>query len=365
MIKLVDPWIDEKEKKAVEEVLDSKWLTQGKKTEEFEEKFAHYCGTKYALANANGTCALHLALMALGIQQGDEVIVPSFTFIATSNSVLFVGAKPVFADIQKDSFNIDPEDIRKKITKKTKAILPVHYGGQIADMDEIMEIAKEYDLVVIEDAAEAHGALYKNRKAGSIGDCACFSFTPGKNMVTGEGGMVTTNNGDIARKINLLRNHGQERKYYHTTLGFNFRITEMQAALGICQLEKLEAIIKIKNKTAEIYKEELEGINGIQTPALMPSRQHVYMLYTIKINEASGKKRDELQSYLSSEGIETRVYFPPCHLQPLYKQLRLDSAKLDNTMEVSSQVLSLPINPFIKEGEIAYIADKIRGFMGQ
>jgi dTDP-4-amino-4,6-dideoxygalactose transaminase len=337
----------------------SGWLTQGEKVAEFEDKFAKYAGAQEAVAVFNGTVALHLTMIVAGVGHGDEVIVPSFTFISTANSVLFQGAKPVFAEIDSNTFNISPEDIEKKITEKTKAIIPVHYGGQVADMDPIMEIAEEQDLIVVEDAAEAHGAKYKGEHAGTFGDMAIFSFTPIKNMTTGEGGMITTNNEEYAKKLRMLRNHGMDAPYHHVMLGYNYRMTEMQAAFGIVQLERLGHILERKDEIARFYNSELEKVPDITIPFIAPYiTRHGYYLYTIKTSQ-----RDELMKRLGEKGIETKIYFPPVHLQPYYRMLGFKEGLLPITEKIAGEVLSLPIRPTMSEQDAEYIIGSIKKMM--
>nr|MDO8134547.1 DegT/DnrJ/EryC1/StrS family aminotransferase [Candidatus Njordarchaeum guaymaensis] len=258
-IPVADPYITREDVRAVAQAIKNKRLSQGQYVDRFEREFASYLGRKHALAAMNGTAALHLAIMSVGVKPGDEVIVPSFTFIATSNCVLYAGAKPVFVDIDPNTYNIDPEKIERLISPRTKAIIPVHYAGQPADMDPILEIAERRGLCVIEDAAEAHGATYKNRKAGAIGELGCFSFYPNKNMTTGEGGMLATDDDEIAEKVRLLRSHGQDSRYHHVTIGYNYRMTDMQAALGMVQLRRLDRILRKKREAAEYYGKLLLG----------------------------------------------------------------------------------------------------------
>lgn len=353
------PFIGEKEAKAVYNVVKSTWLVQGKKVAEFEREFANYVGAKEAVAVFNGTVALHLAMIIADVKLHDEVIVPSFTFVSTANAVLYQSAIPIFVEIEANSFNISPENVKKKITEKTKAIVPVHYGGQVADMDSIMKIARENDLIVIEDAAEAHGARYKNKHAGTFGDMAIFSFTPTKNMTTGEGGMITTNNEGYAEKLRLLRNHGMDAPYHHILLGYNYRMTEMQAALGLCQLKRLETIIERKNEIADMYNTSLGNITAIQIPYISPfTTQHGYMLYTIKVPAGV---RDILVEELNKKGIEVRsTYFPPVHLQPYYRTtFGFKEGLLPKTEKVAKEVISLPISPTMSKEDVEYVIENI------
>ena len=360
-INIADPCLGEEEAKAVYDVVKSGWLYEGKKTKEFEETFASYCGARNAVAFFNGTVALHAVLKALEIGPGDEVIVPSQTFISTATSVLHAGASAVFCDIDARTFNMDPEDLEKRITSKTKAIIPVHYAGQSADMDGINRIAAKHDLFVVEDAAEAHGAVYKNKKVGGFGDAAMFSFTPTKNITTGEGGLITTDDDALAKKLRLIKNHGQEGQYNHVCLGFNYRITEMQSAIGVEQLKKLDGIIAAKRKNAAAFGDLLSGIKGIVTPFVSKDCSPVFMMYTIKvIAQECGHSRDELMKRLDENGIQTKIYFPPVHKQPVFKDLA--KTKLPVTDSVSSQLLSLPFHSKITGSDMLYISEKIREF---
>ena len=251
MINIAKPIISDEEIEAVTEVLKSGMLAQGPKVDEFEKKFAEYSEAKYGIATSSGTTALHTALVAAGVERGDEVITTPFTFAATSNSILYSDATPVYADIDPKTFNLNPEKIEEKITDKTKAIVPVHLYGQPADMDPILEIAEKHDLKVIEDAAQAHGSTYKGKKIGSIGDLGCFSFYPTKNMTTGEGGMVTTNDDDLAEKSAMIRAHGESKRYEQSLLGYNYRMTDIAASIGIVQLKSIDKFNEKRNENQE------------------------------------------------------------------------------------------------------------------
>lgn len=284
MIRLIRPEIGTEEIRKVSEVLKSGFLVQGKNVEKFEKKVANYLSVKYAMAVSSGTAALHLALIALGIKEGDEVVLPDFTFPATGNVVVLVGAKPVLIDIDLKTFNIDPTRIEGNITSRTKAIIPVHEFGQSADMDPILDIAKRNNLYVIEDAACALGAEYKDKKCGTMGDIGCFSFHPRKAITTGEGGMVVTNNPDVAAKVKALRNHGMTNKdgiYYFEYTGFNYRMTDFQAALGWVQMKKLDEIIKKRRELAALYDSFLKGNDILIIPNVANGIKHIYQSYVV------------------------------------------------------------------------------------
>jgi len=353
MINIANPMLGEEEKKAVMDVLNSGMLVQGAKVEEFEKKFAEYIGTKYAVATSSGTTALHLALLAMGVGPGDEVITTSFSFIATANSILYCGAKPVFADIDSKTFNIDPEKISEKITAKTKAIIPVHLYGQPAEMDSIIKIAKEHQIKILEDAAQAHGSEYKGKKSGSLGDCAAFSFYATKNMITGEGGMVTTNSEEIAEKIRKLRSHGQTKTYEHEILGFNLRMMNLTAAIGLEQLKKLENFNKKRAENADFLTKNLKDI--VETPFVSKNVKHAFHQYTIKT-----ENRDSLLKKLNENGIGARVYYPkPIHKQPFYQKLGYKDS-LPITEEMAKKVISLPVHPNLKKEDLLSIIKAVR-----
>jgi len=355
MILIAKPMVGDEEKKAVLDVLDSGMLAQGKKVKEFEEKFAEYIGAKYAVATSSGTTALHLALLASGVKSGDEVITTPFTFISTATPILFCNAKPVFADINPGTFNIDPEKIEKMVTSKTKVVLPVHLYGQSCEMDRIMEIADKHNLIVIEDACQAHGAEYKGKKVGGIGDAGCFSFYPTKNMTTGEGGMVTTTDEELAEEIRMLRDHGQKERYNYVMVGYNFRMTDIAAAVGIEQLKKLDKFNEKRRGNAGFLSEQLNGV--VEIPYLLHGVRHVFHQYTIKI-----EKREMLKENLKKDGIGFGIYYPkPLHFyEPLKSYVNND---LKNAENVCEKVLSLPVHPGLSEANLERIVCSVKKFV--
>jgi len=360
MIPIAKPIIDEDEISAVTAVLRSGIIAQGRKVEEFEGAFAEFIGTKYAVAVNSGTAALHIALLAHGIGEGDEVITSPFTFIATANSILFTGAKPVFADIEEETFNIAPDSVTEKITPRTKAIMLVHLYGQPCDMKRIMRIAQEHGLIVIEDACQAHGAEYEGEKVGSFGT-GCFSFYPTKNITTGEGGMITTDDKHIAEKARMIRSHGQRERYLHEILGYNYRMTDIAAAIGLCQLGKLEDFNNKRIRNAKFLTGRLSGIKGLLPPHVRPNVKHVFHQYTVRITQDFGISRDELRAKLVDEGIATEIYYPrPIHKQPLYQDLGYNE-HLPNSEKAAREVLSLPVHPSLTKEDLENVVRAIQG----
>ncbi len=358
MIPIAKTIIGEDEISAVLTVLRSGFLTQGKQVDEFEKAFAAFIGTQYAIAVNSGAAALHVALLAHGIGDGDEVITTPFTFIATANSVLYTRAKPVFADIEENTFNINPSDILERITERTKAIMPVHLYGQPCDMKKIMKIAKRYDLAVIEDACQAHGAEYEDKKVGLFGT-GCFSFYATKNMTTSEGGMITTNNKDIAVKAKMIRNVGQKERYFHEILGYNYRMTDIAAALGVCQLRKLDQFNDKRIEHARFLTQKLSGIKGLIVPHINPRVKHVFHQYTVRIIEDFGISRDGLRDRLKSKDIATEIYYPlPIHRQPLYRDLGYNN-HLPISEKVASEVLSLPVHSALVKEDLEYVVKSL------
>ncbi len=349
MIPIAKPLIGEEEKSAVQEVLSSGVIAQGPKVSEFESAFSKYCGTGFGVAASNGTTALHLALLACGVKPGDEVITTPFSFIATANSILYCGAKPVFADIDAQTFNISPDKIERQITDKTKAVLVVHLYGQPCEMDSINRICSDDGLKLVEDACQAHGAEYKGKRVGGLGDCAVFSFYPTKNMTTGEGGMLTTNNQEIAERARLLREHGSKVRYHHEVLGYNYRTTDISAAIGLEQLKKLNGFNKKRMKNAERLTEALKGVEGIEAPYVKPEVLHVFHQYTIRVTSDFHLTRDETAAKLREMEVGTGIYYPlPIHRQPFYKS----DPGLLMAEAASSEVLSLPVHPGLTEDDL-------------
>jgi len=334
-------------------------LTQGEKVNEFEENFSKYIGVEHAVAVNSGTNALYLSLLSLGIRKGDEVITTPFSFIASSNCVLYCDARPIFVDIDPRTFNLDTKKIEEKITKKTKAIIVVHLYGQPAEMDHLNEIAERHNLFLIEDACQAHGAEYKGKKVGSIGNIGCFSFYPTKNMTTGEGGMITTNNPEIAEKIRLLRNHGQPKKYIHSLLGFNFRMADISAAIGIEQLKKLDKFNEVRVYNAKFLTKKLSDIKGITPPFVSSNVKHVFHQYTIRFH-SDKISRNKLIQKLDENGIKTAIYYPlPIYKQALYQKLGYNG-HLPVSEKISSEVLSLPVHPSVNEEDLNFVTKSIR-----
>ena len=341
---------------AIAGVLESGQFVLGAEVAAFEEEFAAYCGTSECIALNSGTSALHLALLAAGVGPGDEVITVPFTFIASVAAIGYVGARPVLLDIDPSSFTINPGAIEKAITARTRAILPVHLYGQPADMDPIMEVARRHGLVVIEDAAQAHGAKYKGVPVGGIGDLACFSFYPGKNLgAYGEGGAVTTGNVEFASTIRMLRDWGQDRKYHHVLRGFNYRMEGFQGAILRVKLRHLEQWTEARRAGAARYNKLLAD-SGVETPKEMPWARHVYHVYTLRSHY-----RDGLQAALQAEGIQTGVHYPvPVHLQPAYADLGYGRGAFPNAEAAASQVLSLPLYPELSAEALAEVAAAVK-----
>jgi perosamine synthetase len=357
MINIAKPLIGDEEKKAVMEVLDSGIIAQGPKVKAFEDGFAKMCGVKYAIATTSGTTALHTALLANKLGEGDEIITSPFTFIASGNSILFIGARPIFVDIDPVTYNIDPDQIEKAITKRTKAIMPIHLFGLSCDMDAIMKIAEKYGLRVIEDACQSHGATYKGKKVGSFGT-GTFSLYPTKNITSAEGGMITTNDDVIADECRIIRQHGMRRRYYHDELGFNFRMTDVHAAIGLAQLGKLEKFNKKRQENARFLSQNLKGL---VVPFVPEGYEHVYHQYTIRVPNG---RRDALEKYLTEKGVGTGIYYPvPIHKQKYYTEQLGYNQTIPISEKAAEEVISLPVHPALTQNELETIVKTVNEFM--
>lgn len=343
----------------------------GREVEEFEKEFAKFCGVQYAVGVSSGTAALFLSVLSLDIGPGDEVIIPDFTYIATALAVSYTGAKPVFVDIEEDTYNIDVTKIRKAVTKYTKAIMPVHLYGQAANMAEIIKIAKEYNLKIIEDAAQAHGAAYISRqstvdspqnikKAGAMGDIGCFSFYPTKNLgALGDGGMIVTNKEDIYKKLLMLRDYGRVSKYEHAIIGYNSRLDTLQAAILRIKLKKLNRWNQMRKVAASFYTECFRAEEAVITPHESSFAQHIYHVYSIRV-----KNRDALFQELKKKNIGVLIHYPiPVHLQEAYKGLGYKKGDFPVSEKIASEIMSLPMFPHIKEAQIRYITNTIKKFL--
>jgi len=351
LISIASPIIDETSIAAVVAVLKSGMLVQGDRVEQFERNFASYIGTKYAVAVNSGTAALHTALLALGISSGDEVITTPFSFIASANSILFCGAKPVFVDIDERTFNIDTRLIEEKITPRTKAILVVHLYGQPCDMKEIIKICNKHNLMLVEDACQAHGAEYDGTKVGSFGT-GCFSFYATKNMTTIEGGMITTDDRVIDQKARMIRSHGQAERYHHATMGYNYRMNEVSAALGICAVERLDEYNALRLQNAAILSDRTGNIKGLTVPFVTAGIKHVFHQFTIRVTEEFGMTRNELQQKLREKNIGTAIHYPiPIHMQQVYQDLGYRD-HLPVSEKAAEEVLSLPIHPGLLDEDL-------------
>ncbi|MCI4251311.1 UDP-4-amino-4,6-dideoxy-N-acetyl-beta-L-altrosamine transaminase [Bacillus sp. CCB-MMP212] len=365
--------IDEYDIQAVVDVLKGDFLTTGPMVQQFEEAIAKYVGAKYAVSFSNGTAALHAACYAAGITEGDEVITTPMTFVASANCILYQGAKPVFADIDNETYNISPKSIEEKITNKTKAIIPVHFTGQPVELEAIQKIAKKNNLIIIEDAAHALGATYKNKKIGSIGDMTMFSFHPVKHITTGEGGVITTNNPLFYEKLVQFRTHGIERNpkkllenhgpwYYEMQfLGYNYRITDIQAALGLSQLSKLDSFIKIRKKFVDIYSKEFSCLSEIIIPKQLPQTSSSWHLYIIRLNTKLLKcNRKEFYEALQRENIGVNVHYIPVHLQPFYQKLGYEKGICPQAENVYEEIITLPLFPKMTEADVWDVIQAVR-----
>ncbi|WP_407455154.1 DegT/DnrJ/EryC1/StrS family aminotransferase [Methanobrevibacter sp.] len=348
-VPIAKPIIGEEEIENVVEVLKSGMIAQGPKVEEFEEKYAEWIGAEYGIAVNSGTAALHVALLSCGIGEGDEVITTPFTFIASGNSILYTGAKPVFADIDLDTYTMDPDSIEDLITENTKAILPVQLYGQPADMERINAIAEKHGLIVIEDAAQAHGAKFNGENVGTLGDMSCFSFYPTKNMTTSEGGIITTNDEDLAENAKMFRAHGASIRYHHDEVGYNFRMTDISAAIGLAQLGKIDEFNDKRIENAAYLNEGLKDVDGVITPQCFDNVKHVYHQYTIRVEKGN---RDDWVDIINECGVGTGIHYPiPLYNQPIYKALGIEG-NCPNAEFAADNVISLPVHPSLTKEDL-------------
>lgn len=372
-IPFFDSDIGQDETAAVTKVLKSRWLTMGEVTKRFEQQFCEFLNCKHAFAVNNGTAALHLANIVAGIGTGDEVIVPALTFVASVNSILYAGATPVFADItSEDDFNISPEDIERKITEKTKAVMVVHYAGYPCDMEQILKIAEKHNLSIIEDVAHAPGAAIGDRKCGTFGECGCFSFFSNKNMATGEGGMVVTNDDALAEKLRLIRSHGMTTltldrfkghafSYDVVDLGYNYRTSEIASAIGIVQLNKLNVKNEKRAQIVNLYNSLLRDVDEVKVPFLNHIGTASYHIYPVLLDK--NVNRQDLMTYLKESGIQTSIHYPPVHLFSFHRTLHKESVKLEKTEDIASRELTLPLYPAMTELHVKTVVNSIKSFL--
>ena len=355
-----EPWISDEDKKIVKKTLTQSMLTLGPQLEKFENDFCKYSKAKYAVAVSNCTAALHLSLMALGIKKDDEVIIPDLTFVADANAILACNAKPVIVDINKENFFLSISNIKKNITKKTKVIIPVHIYGQVCNIEEILDVAKDNNLKVIEDCAHAVGTFHKSKHVGTLGNTGCFSFYPTKNITTAEGGMVITNSEKIAEKVRQLRNHGMTKSLksrYSSEYpwifdikqpGYNYRLDEIRAALGITQLKRIKKINELRKKASSYYNKNLQNIPGIILPDMVNDKTHSYHLYTIRVTKPYKLSRNQLFKKLKDNGIRTTVYWMPIHKYTAYRKF-VKTSNILNTTKIYDEILALPLFPNISK----------------
>jgi dTDP-4-amino-4,6-dideoxygalactose transaminase len=358
-INITEMYVDDEMRDTVLRILNGKRYIKGPEVNEFENEFAAFCNAKSAVATSSGTTALFTAYLSLGIKPGDEIIVPSHTFIATVTPAVVLGAKPVFVDVDPETYTMNTDEVRSKITEKTKCIVPVHLYGHPADMDPLMEIAKEKDIAVIEDSCQAHGSTYNGKTIGSIGTMSCFSFFPSKNMtVAGDGGMVVTCDEELGGKLKLLRDHGRTDKFNSALLGLNFRMSEIHAALGRIQLKHLPEWIDGRRRAAEAYNKHLDGVTGITLPVERDWAKHVYHLYVVQVDD-----RDGLGAHLKEKSIGSGLHYPvPVHQQKVLEEFTA-GVTLPETDVLVQRILSLPMHPTLSDENVATVADEIKAFL--
>lgn len=368
MIPINKPIVGEKEAEAVVKVLRSGLLTarakSGSNVDRFETAFAKFTECKHAFAVNSGTAALHLSLLAAGVGCGDEVIVPSFTFVSTAETVVLAGGKPVFVDIDPDTYNIDVDRVEDAISEKTKVIIPVDLFGLPAGMKQIRELADAHGLVIVEDAAQAHGAQYMGRPCGYYADLACWSFYASKNMTTGEGGMITSNVEDYVERIPYMRTHGEKEEYISTMIGHNYRMPEMEAAVGSVQLEKLPSFLKLRKRNADDLKSRLKGFERVQLQEVPEGHLHSWYLFTLRLRDGSKRERDRIVKGMREQGVGAAVYYRvPIHLMPFYR--KFSSERLPVTESVADQVFSLPVHPAVEPEDTEYIAGSLKRLLNK
>lgn len=361
LIPFAEPSVGKEEATAAYKAILNHNLRYGPQIETFEHVITEYVGVKYAVAVSSGTAALHTALLALGIKSGDEVLLPSFSCAPPLIATILVGARPIFVDIEENSLNIDPEDVKRNITSKTKVIIPIHYCGHPADMDALLEIAERYNIYILEDVAEALGAKYKGKRLGSLGHVAILSFSPNKTITTGEGGMILVNDHGIYERAKIIINYGQKERFNYIIVGHNYHMTAFQAAIGLEQMKKIDQLLSRRKSIARLYDEMLSNELLLDTPFTSPLCEHAYMSYYVKFK--TKKLRDKVMKYLNNKGIETRIYFPPLHKSPYYQQLVNLKNKLLRTEDISDRILNLPLFPTLSESQVAYIANTIKGVL--
>jgi len=366
LIRINQPFLGKEEIDSAVEVLRSGVLTDksgmGPRVLEFERSFAKYVGAKHAIAVVNGTAALHAALLAADVRQGDEVILPSFTFVGAVNAVVLAGGIPVFADIDKDTYCLRPESVEECVTRKTKAIIPTDLYGLPADLKSAIELAKGKGLTVIEDAAQAHGAMYDGKRVGSVSDMTCFSFYAAKNLTTGEGGMITTNDDEFAQNLRMIRSHGEQRPYWTVRLGHNYHMTEIAAAIGQAQLKKLPGFLEKRKKNADLAAQKLEMTGKLILPKEPDGRKHGWYVYTVRLRGVNAAKRNKIVDKLWNKNIEAAVYYStPVHSTPFYRDSTIArKGRLPETEKASRQVFSLPIHPRLNDNDIDFVAETLR-----
>jgi perosamine synthetase len=363
-----EPIIAPESKQAVIEALETGWISSaGPAITRFEREFADFVGMKHGIAVMNGTAALHLALASLRIGPGDEVIVPDFTMISTITAVMYTGATPVFVDIDRETFAMDPALVAKAVTPHTKAIIPVHLYGHSADMDPILETAQKHKLAVVEDAAEVHGATYKGKQCGSMGTMSCFSFYANKLITTGEGGMIVTNDDALATRAKCLRDlaHSPEKRFVHTDVGFNYRMTNLQAALGVGQMSHIKEYVEKKQWMGRRYTEKLSAIRGLRLPITREYATNVYWMYAVLVEDTFGMSKDTLRKELADRGVDTRDFFYPCHSQPFLSTHPQHKASFPVTEEVSQRGFYLPSGLALTEEQLGIVCNAVREIAAQ